>query len=108
MYKLFNEEKRYGLKDDDDNIIIPAEYEEIATVPNYFDLLFNTFQVIYRLRKNISSKEFIYFQPGDPEINAEGVFSPPVAAKVYYFYKHYSLLEYTGDIKRLYVDGTMD
>lgn len=108
MYTLFKEEKRYGLKDDEDNIIIPAEYEEIATVPNYFDLLFNTFQVIYRLRKNISSKEFIYFQPRDPESNAEGVFSPPVAAKVYYFYKNYSLLDYSGDIERLCVDGTID
>jgi hypothetical protein len=109
MYKLYKEEKRYGLKDPEDNIILSAEYEEIVVIPNYFDLLFNTFQPIYRLRKSIAQHEFIYFQPGHPERNAQGIYSELVTHKVYYFYKNYSLLDWDGnDIKRLCIDGTCD
>jgi hypothetical protein len=108
-YIVFKSDNCFGLKDLEDNIVLPAEFDEIILVPNYFDLLFNTYQVVYRLRKSLHKMEFQYVQPRHPNTKEHPEFSQLTSHKVYYFYKNFSLLDFDGDIiKRLCINGSVD
>lgn len=109
QFIVFREGLLFGIIDSEKKVVVDPIYADIAIVPNYFDLGFNTFQTIYRLRKSLNNDNYIYFAPSNLESENEGFCSKELKHRVAYFYRDYSLIEEDGSrITRLHLDGILE
>jgi hypothetical protein len=108
-YEIFREGFLFGIKDANQKVIIDPIYADIIFVPNYFDLGFNTFQVVYRLKKSLDLEKYIYLQLSDDDNPENVTLSAETPYAVCYFYRDFSLVnEDDNYIHRLNLDGAVD
>ena len=68
QFTVFREGTLFGIIDSNNKVVIEPIYADIALVPNYFNLGFNDFQIIYRLRKSQNIDSYMYFAPSNLEL----------------------------------------
>ncbi len=108
-YEIFRVGVLFGIKDANQEVIIEPIYADIIFVPNYFDLGFNTFQVVYRLKKSLDQEKYIYLQLTDDDNSENVILSAETPYAVHYFYRDFSLINEDGNyIHRLNLDGSND
>jgi hypothetical protein len=108
-YEIFREGVLFGIKDANQEVIIEPIYADIIFVPNYFDLGFNTFQVVYRLKKSLDEEKYIYLQLSDDDNSENVILSAETPYAVHYFYRDFSLInEDDNYIHRLSLFGGDD
>jgi len=108
-YEIFREGVLFGFKDANQEVIIEPIYADIIFVPNYIDLGFNTFKVVYRLKKSLDEEKFIYLQLSDDDNSENVILSAETPYAVHYFYRDFSLINEDGNyIHRLNLNGSVD
>ena len=83
-------------------------FQRTPYISEIFNLGFNTFQVVYRLKKSLDQEKYIYLQLSDDDNPENVILSAETPHAVHYFYRDFSLINDDDYIHRLNLDGSND